>query len=131
MKFWTCLNDRLSLSGAEPVVSALYPEVTFPVPRNTPGLAQLIGWVHNDATFRDLIAQFTGLAVRSKLLTRKDACTNSCPFCPMRGKSEKYAGVSRVSGRSVFSPHRRSHGTSCTIIHILKTFNLKRGKFML
>ena len=42
---------RTSFAGAEPRVSGLYPEVQFPVPRNTAGLAQLVTWLHDDSNF--------------------------------------------------------------------------------
>ncbi|CAK1550869.1 unnamed protein product [Leptosia nina] len=38
---------RLYAAGAQPHVGALYPAVTFPVPRGTPGLASRVRWDHS------------------------------------------------------------------------------------
>lgn len=49
------LACRLALAGQEPEVSALYPEVAFPVPRGTASLAQLATWQHDDTTYNDTL----------------------------------------------------------------------------
>lgn len=45
----SCFFLRLYLNGVDFNISALYPEVEYPVSRGTHSLSDLVGWNHNES----------------------------------------------------------------------------------